>query len=148
MTYPDFEPGRVILYAWVRGHPRTKGSKSGRPNGTVTETKLSLKWAGILEEGLRLALPDGWRPIPRPWLVDGRIVVHVPFDDVTARGAGDGDKHLRQVWDALTRAGLWQDDAQGWGWPVYQVTANDRRGPGVEVWAWVTTGELCLSTSG
>lgn len=119
------------------GRPLMRRTKAGRlaPMVRLTDTDSSQEWRGIVADALRKAWV-GAPTLRRPMLVGGQIVIHVPFDDVTNRLAGDGDKHLRLVWDAVTDAGIWEDDAQGQGWAPWKITASEDRGPGLEISLW------------
>lgn len=144
-----------IAYWWIPtpehiAWPRTKGSLS-REGDRLVDTPQSRAWIAHVAAGVRADLDravGGWEPIEPPQEVGGVVIVHAPFEDVTAPRAGDVDKHLRLVLDALTRARLWVDDRQANGWTEWKRTATLTKGPGVEIWAWKTSWRTHLAASG
>lgn len=148
----------IMLTVWVPGRPRTKGSLSpqqrhdaagrlvtrrtagGRELADVrlADTPESKAWRATVARAARAAAAEqGWQMIERG-PVAGSLVAWVPYDDPTTPHAGDQDKHLRQLYDALTDAGIWHDDRQAVGWYVTKQTALDRSGPGYQFWVWVS----------
>lgn len=150
----------MTMTLWVPGRPRTKGSlqqqqrhdaagrlvtrraKSGREVAEVrlTDTPESKAWRAEVARAIRREL-DRWElpPVRLPIMVGGHLIVWVPFDAPTHPHAGDADKHLRQLFDAMTDARAWDDDRQASGWYVEKRTALDRSGPGYQFW-WYEQG--------
>lgn len=130
--------GPILLAVWVPGHPRTKGSKDVK-RGRVFERPTTVAWQARVAHEVR-RWQAGAPPIRKPRQLGGALTLHVPFDDVTVIHAGDEDKHLRLVFDALTAGGFWHDDSQANGWgPLWKVTASETYGPGLAVvcWEWI-----------
>jgi Holliday junction resolvase RusA-like endonuclease len=101
----------AVLSFWVPGIAKTKGSmKSGSQGQMWQSVKGSTQWAKIVESAARKAVADhGWE------VATGRVAVVLEFylpGDPLAKGAGDGDKLERNVFDALTKARVWVDDVQ------------------------------------
>lgn len=143
-----------MIDVWIPGRPRTKGSlqpqvrhdaqgrvarrrtAAGRETVDVrmVDTPESKAWRLTVATALRDAMIAQRLPkIMRPNRVAGRLVVWVPYRDPTNRLAGDADKHLRQLFDAMTDAGVWEDDAQAAGWYVDKEPALEMSGPGYQV---------------
>lgn len=134
----------VLLELWVPGHPRTKGSmepqivngKGGKPRVHLTETQESKLWAGKIIKAVKDVLKDrpGWVPLR------GAIACHevfwTPHHPMNIR-SGDVEKHVRQVHDALTKAGFWDDDKQcSWLLAEENWAVGTPHGPGVMIQAW------------
>lgn len=120
---------RQVADAWVAGLPVTKGSVNVGRQGQVRQAARGYAlWSDAVRKalvadqrrleysGLRyvVARPEGamircrfW--VPRPDAAEA-------YGGLWAPGVGDGDKLDRAVWDAVTKAGLWQDDAQVIEW--------------------------------
>lgn len=119
--------GRVFamppeLDIFVVGSPKPKGSKDykgKRKNGSaiLTESADVRPWMNAVawqarQAGVRFA---------GPVTVHCRFVLRRPkrvIDDMTGlgKGSGDGDKLERAVWDALTEAGVIEDDSRVLDW--------------------------------
>lgn len=140
---------RQVADVWVPGIPVTKGSVNVGRQGQVRQAARGYAaWSDAVRKtliadqrrleysGLRyvVARPEGamircrfW--VPRP---DGADA----YGGLWAPGVGDGDKLDRAVWDAVTKAGLWQDDAQVIEWAGSRRWASDVRSPGVHIGIW------------
>jgi Holliday junction resolvase RusA-like endonuclease len=104
-----------MISVWVPGHPRTKGS-TRRQGGRIVRAdtdasghSASATWEFQVQQAVAT------RPLGDPRLtgpVFVRATFWLPVADVTVKGSGDLDKLLRSVLDALTRAGVYGDDAQ------------------------------------
>lgn len=143
-----------ILDLWVPGRPRTKGSLKdvggiGANSGRLADTPQSKAWrrkivdtvipeiadATVVGGRTRWKLRGGWPKAGVP------IVVRCEFyyvkvgetDQPIGRQWGDLDKLLRNVFDALQDAKVYQDDAQ-----VTQVQASkaygESEGARIVVW--------------
>jgi Holliday junction resolvase RusA-like endonuclease len=109
----------IITAVWVPGHPKTKGSLDFYGKGQVKETVDNKAWRELIADEVRRdiarrGLNSGWSEAP----ATGPIAVHLTFwlDHPDVYGpfsrAGDLDKLIRLVLDALTDAGVYQDDNQ------------------------------------
>lgn len=133
---------RLVADVWVPGVPVTKGSVNVNRGGTGVRpaAKGMAVWADAARKALvahqrrradRVQQHEGamircrfW--VPRPGGADAYGGVWFPQ-------VGDGDKLERCVWDAATKAGLWQDDAQVIEWAGSRRWADEHRSPGVHV---------------
>lgn len=105
----------IIVY----GRPRPKGSMRSFGKGRMVEqVEGSGDWrANVYGAARRVKLNTGWT-YPRPTAVE--VYVKLFFDPPqakhprrpTTRTSGDIDKLLRNILDALTDAGVVQDDSQ------------------------------------
>lgn len=105
---------------WVPGVADTKGSYDTGRQGQI----LIPKAVKLRTEVIRLAAKKamdavGWRAIGGRGAVevDHAVWLPAPVGEVgvemaTWSGAGDADKIERLLWDALTAAGIWDDDVQ------------------------------------
>jgi Holliday junction resolvase RusA-like endonuclease len=100
----------IITELWIPGRPVTKGSLT-IVNGIPKDTPQSKAWrrimAGAVRDDLarrqhRLAYGAGGRPHAGPVAVTAAWFLPVP---VTQHGAGDLDKLLRNLLDALSAPG-------------------------------------------
>lgn len=100
----------ILVSTFVAGHPKTKGSLAKRPNGTLYDSVVdSGKWRALMAGALRDAYEVQWvrkygpttdGPPPHPGPVEVGAVFWLPVDPL-ASGAGDLDKLLRNLLDAL-----------------------------------------------
>lgn len=118
----------ILVSTFVAGHPKTKGSLAKRPNGTLYDSVVdSGKWRALMAGALRDAYARTWAqrtcgaeyhasgetigcthphylkcgtPQPYPAGVEVSALFWLPVDPL-ASGAGDLDKLLRNVLDAL-----------------------------------------------
>ena len=112
------------LTFFVQGVPRPQGSKKAIPTrgGKVNMVEVSkgLKpWREAVTLAARnAASKTGWASVPKGIPVVSRLRFYVPRGKTVTReypsviNAGDLDKLCRAVLDALTKAGVWADDAQ------------------------------------
>jgi hypothetical protein len=119
--------GIEVLNFWVPGPPKTKGSLTPRAprchccdacKGYVGTPQLrdsvgSGRWRKLVAYAAEQAKRDvdPWGA----WPLSGLIGVDLTFGllgDPVAPGAGDLDKLYRNVLDALTDAGVYEDDVQ------------------------------------
>lgn len=100
----------ILVSTFVAGRPRTKGSLAKRPNGTLYDSVVdSRKWRALMAGALRDAYEvscvrtygpstDGFGPYAGPVEVSASFFLTcAPL----ARGAGDLDKLLRNLLDAM-----------------------------------------------
>lgn len=122
---------------WVVGTPVTKGSMSVF-NGRIVHSSKSKAWEKKIRKQVLEQLPKGYKPTDKPvdlvyscfYLPRPKSVPLRKRQWPYKRSAGDIDKHLRCLLDALTDV-IWLDDSQ-----VVSMNAvkfyDDRKGPGVE----------------
>jgi hypothetical protein len=124
--------GIEVLNFWVPGPPKTKGSLTARAprchccpacKGYVGQPQLrdsagSGRWRKLVAyqagRTMESEYPGGSSYAPA-WPLAGAVAVDLTFGlsgDVLASGAGDLDKLYRNVLDALTDAGVYEDDVQ------------------------------------
>lgn len=122
--------GIEVLNFWVPGPPKTKGSLTARAprchccpacKGYVGQPQLrdsagSGRWRKLVAYQAEAAMNEGDRRFMVWPLSNVRpVAVDLTFGlggDVLASGAGDLDKLYRNVLDALTDAGVYEDDVQ------------------------------------
>lgn len=141
----------LLLDVFVPGAPKTKGSVNAKGHGRVEQSvKGSTQWGQLIEYRARQEWNSapGWQKGLRPPHVGPVRVQLVYFLPVTRarlirQGSGDIDKLERNVLDALTKAGVYSDDAQVVGCTHEKVaTLNDDRTPnsalpnGARILAW------------
>lgn len=137
---------RQVADVWVAGLPATKGSVNVGRQGQVRQAARGYAtWSDAVRRALTrhrvgrsaAGLPEVvhrdeaamircrfW--VPRPAAADA-------YGGLWAPGVGDGDKLDRAVWDAVTKAGLWQDDAQVIEWVGSRRWADEVRTPGAHI---------------
>lgn len=141
---------RLIVDVWVPGIPVTKGSvnvnrggRGVRPaaqgmtvwsdavrkrlfDATTSEDMrgVSVRHSGVERDEAAMIRCRFW--VPRPGGADAYGGVWFPQ-------ARDGDKLERCTWDAVTEAGLWQDDAQVVEWAGSRRWASATRSPGAHI---------------
>lgn len=135
--------GTVILdglYVPVQkdiGRPITQGSMRPVRGKVRADNPDMYRWRAAVADGVRQALGSDWEPLDRPTVLGVAAEILVPFQDVTVRQAGDIDKHLRTLLDAISLAKLWRDDSQVSQAFATKVTPNDHEAPGVRLTVWV-----------
>lgn len=124
----------LLVDLFVPGVPRTKGSLDlrNRKAGTLAGDPREVQWAAIVKRALiedRSA--GGHAPIDGPVGVD--LVFLMPTESVIVQGpgAGDLDKLVRSVLDAITQAKVWGDDVQVVEMRVAKVDLSAPGQPGV-----------------
>lgn len=129
---------RLVTDVWVPGVPVTKGSVNVNRGGTGVRQAARgyATWSDAVRKRLRLVGRRVQRAegamircrfwVPRPAGADA-------YGGVWAPQVGDGDKLERCVWDAVTKAGLWLDDAQVVEWAGSRRWASDVRAPGAHI---------------
>lgn len=132
----------------VHGNPATKGSmkcigtRGGRGHQLIEDDKGGTRkqWRAAVEQAAAAILTRRGQPFTGPVGIHLRFTLPRP-QTVTralphARGSGDIDKLERAVFDAITNAGLWVDDAQAC--KVIKTKAYVEPGgrPGVELTLW------------
>jgi Holliday junction resolvase RusA-like endonuclease len=125
----------MMRRVWVPGVPRTKGSvdvqhgaQGGRAYRVVNASKDEPAWAALVALAVRQRMSAA-PPEEGPVFVWADF--WVPWSDAITMRAGDLDKMLRSVFDAMTKGGAWGDDRQ-----AVLVLASKREalswlGPGV-----------------
>lgn len=139
---------RLVADVWVPGVPVTKGSVNVNRGGTgVRQAARGYDaWSDAARRALTVQLErmDGGRAIPvqrhegamircRFWVPRNGDVDSDGRGGLWAPGARDGDKLERCVWDAVTKAGLWMDDAQVIEWAGSRRWADVHRSPGAHI---------------
>lgn len=139
---------RQVADVWVAGLPATKGSVNVGRQGQVRQAARGYAaWSDAVRRALTVECErmDDRRAIPvqrdEAAMIRCRFWVPRPagadaYGGLWAPGVGDGDKLDRAVWDAVTKAGLWQDDAQVIEWAGSRRWASDVRSPGVHIGIW------------
>lgn len=110
---------RVLAWAWVPGHPRTKGSLDPRKGGGLTDSAASKRWRAQLVSAVRAArsaapraLKTSQGPIAiealcfEPLSAAERAITYedngwLPVATAPNQSNGDLDKLLRNLLDAL-----------------------------------------------
>jgi Holliday junction resolvase RusA-like endonuclease len=109
--------GVEVLNFWVSGPPKTKGSldvvNSGRAGGrpVLQDSPASKRWRKLVA----YCAEQEMRGVTQAWPLDGPVAVDLEFvlsGDPVAVRSGDLDKLYRNVLDALTDAGVYEDDVQ------------------------------------
>ncbi|SRR6266487_2471422 len=115
----------IITAVWVPGHPKTKGSLDFFGKGKVRETVDNKAWRELVTGAVRRDIETRHAErvtraldhrLPGPYA--GPVAVDVTFwlDHPDVYGpssqAGDLDKLIRLIGDALTDAGAYKDDNQ------------------------------------
>lgn len=152
--------GYTLLEVFIPGNPKTKGSLDFRGAGRVVENvrgskawrmlmaySLRQQWNGDTSraQGVAYELRE-----PESGAVRVSATFHLPCArgarSLITKGSGDVDKLARNLLDALTDAGVINDDAQVTGIVIDKVEAarpgdrrddrRDARPPGVHVTVW------------
>lgn len=139
---------RQVADVWVAGLPVTKGSVNVGRQGQVRQAARGYAvWSDAVRTTLRATTVQPAVRRDEGAMIRCRFWVPCPasadaYGGLWAPGVGDGDKLDRAVWDAVTKAGLWQDDAQVIDWPgACRRWADDRRAPGVHICVWALSAE-------
>lgn len=129
---------RQVADVWVPGIPVTKGSVNVNRGGRGVRPAADgmAVWADAVRKRLRLI--GGRVQQHEAAMIRCRFWVPRPDGADTYGGlwfpqARDGDKLERCVWDAVTKAGLWQDDAQVIEWAGSRRWADEVRTPGAHI---------------
>lgn len=108
---------RPILDVFVAGRPKTKGSMVAKPRkgGSVyleQSVSGSVAWARLVEHAVRSIWGDRPKRVDVP--IRAMLTYYLPVtpEMLIERGSGDIDKLERNILDALTKAGVYGDDAQ------------------------------------
>jgi Holliday junction resolvase RusA-like endonuclease len=131
----------LVLEAFIPGAPKSKGSLDHIGGGQMRENVAgSKRWRMLMADSLRRHWA-GREPLACPVQVDAYF--YLPVADemalVTkgARGNYDKDKLERNLYDALTDAGVWKDDSQAVDGRILKTVAVPLRWPqGVRIWVW------------
>jgi len=107
----------AALEFWVPGVARPKGSVDVGAQGQVLHTPASKDRAGLIKRAARTAMVEyGWKRVDPPLGIEVTHIAWLPCAGgaimATGTGSGDLDKLERNLWDALTEAGVWGDDVQ------------------------------------
>lgn len=142
---------RLVVDVWVAGLPVTKGSVNVGRHGQVRQAARGYAaWSDAVRRAVTVELErmDGNRAVPVQrdelamircsfWVNRSRSMAHA----VWRKGEGDGDKLERCVWDGVTKAGAWVDDAQVVEWAGSRRYASASRAAGVHIAIWAITPE-------
>ena len=123
----------TLMQTFCPGRPKTKGSMTARPNGSMHDTPASSKWRALVARSALMARRtqhgDLWTKWSGP--VSVACVFYLPVADPIAAHSGDLDKLVRNVLDALTDAQVYADDVQVVRVVAEKVAATDLMRPGV-----------------
>lgn len=154
----------ILVDTFVAGRPKTKGSLTFITPGYATDSDGSRHWRALMAGAVRDSYRARWAelmctgpyrgcghgkhlacglPQPHAGPVLVRVMAHLPVDPL-AHGAGDLDKLLRNVLDALDirsknpkfRGGAIIDDNQ-----VTRIEA-EKRGPAERTGVWIAVETL------
>lgn len=133
------------MVAWIPGNPKTKGSMTARPNGSMRENVAgSSRWRALMRDALVKAVAEqdavrigdksaGVR-VDSTWYLARPPTSAGEPPAPTEGHQGDLDKLVRNLLDAGTDAGLWRDDEQVTDFGLTAKRwATPERGPGVRV---------------
>jgi crossover junction endodeoxyribonuclease RusA len=110
-----------VITITVYGNPAPQGSKRHVGGGIMIESSAAVKpWRTAVEQAVMLAYPFGLRK--DAILVRGPVCLEVTFTKVRPKSAKksvvypasspDLSKLVRSTEDALTTAGVWEDDSR------------------------------------
>ncbi len=128
-----------MLNIFVPGDPRPQGSKRHVGNGIMIEASKHVKdWRGDIRSALTT---EGGTPKA---FFEGEVCVTMVFvlrrpksapktKPMSAAKKPDLDKLIRAVLDAVSSAGLWNDDCQVVGSPAYKRVAALGETPGLHL---------------
>lgn len=126
----------------VVGRPAPQGSKEQGQYGQLRESSPYLPaWRAAVKRAVYRQYRNlGIEPTALPLFV-GPVGVRVIFYLNTGQridSEPDGDKLERAVWDALTKARVWEDDGRVVDWSGVKVQAEPASATGADiiVWAW------------
>jgi Holliday junction resolvase RusA-like endonuclease len=132
----------LVLDAFVPGAPKSKGSLTARGDQMVENVVGSKQWRMLMANRLRRYW-GGIAPLAGPVQVDAYFYLPVASNRALiakgARGNYDKDKLERNLYDALTDAGVWKDDSQAVDGRIAKVMATASGGllpQGVRVLVW------------
>lgn len=144
---------RLVADVWVAGLPATKGSVNVNRGGRGVRQAASgyELWSDVVRQKLvkhrdgraaamldcRLQRHEGAMVRCRFWVP--RPAAAGAYGGLWAPRVGDGDKLERAVWDAVTKAQLWQDDAQAIEWSGSRRWAGVSFAPGVHIMIWAVS---------
>lgn len=150
----------LLISVFVAGRPKTKGSLVVRPNGSAHEGVIgSPKWRALMAGAVRDQYAANWiervcarhapdshpfscaTPVAWPGAVEVCATFQLPVDPLTS-GAGDLDKLLRNVLDAIAsnsknpryNGGVIFDDNQVVRIEAEKRGPSDYPGASIEVW--------------
>lgn len=148
----------LLLDVFIPGAPKSKGSLTAQGKRMVENVAGSKRWRMLMADQLRrswnigvlnghqhavLHDPDnpGVRmPLTGAAQVDAYFYLPVEFAEALtikgARGNYDLDKLERNLYDALTDAGVWRDDSQAVDGRVAKLMAIPESPQGVRVLVW------------
>lgn len=145
---------RLVTEVFVPGIPVTKGSWEDTRNGArPAHAKELAVWTDVVRAAIVKDMDvrselGAWVPteLHESALVMTRYYVHGgQSGPLWKKGDGDGDKLDRCVWDAITAAGAWQDDAQVTDWSGGRRYAIGRSpGAFIQVMALNLTDQIAL----
>lgn len=122
-----------MMTVWVPGQPKTKGSMTARPNGSMRENVVgSKRWRMLMASKFRQEWA-GREPLQLRVMVN--CLWMLPVDPIAVR-SGDIDKLVRNLLDALTDAAVYRDDVQ-----VARLI-TEKVGPRPSPGVWVSVEEL------
>lgn len=137
---------RLVVDVWVPGVPVTKGSVDVGRHGQVRQAARGYAmWSDAVRVAVLGAMVqpvvqrDELAMIRCSFWVHGSDAVRVAVP--WRIGDGDGDKLERCVWDGVTKAGAWADDAQVVEWAGSRRYASASRAAGVHIAIWAITPE-------
>jgi Holliday junction resolvase RusA-like endonuclease len=142
------------LTVWVPGRPAPKGSHKRGEHGQLRDASAYLaawsgSWTGTGRNRRRVAgaieravyeryHEMGIEPAALP-IFRGPVGIRITFCVNSAIDAPpDGDKFERAVWDALTIARVWEDDARVVDWGGTKTAAGES-GTGALIVVWAVT---------
>jgi Holliday junction resolvase RusA-like endonuclease len=119
------------LDVFVPGAPKSKGSLTAQGKRMVENVAGSGYWRKLMANRLRQYW-DGDEPLDGLVQVDAYFYLPVASMDALvtkgARGNYDLDKLLRNLYDAITDAGVWRDDSQAASGTIVKVMATGPSG--------------------
>jgi hypothetical protein len=122
--------GRLICAVWVPGHPKTKGSMEHVGHGRMRESVDNKQWRALVTKVVLKDISDRWqagdrdtplvehddRIVPEPTRHPVQVGITFWLDHPDPCGAeeraGDVDKLVRLILDALKDGGAYLDDNQ------------------------------------
>jgi len=133
----------LVLDEFIPGASKSKGSMEHIGAGQMRESVAGSKlWRMLMAYQLRHAWAPR-APLAGPVQVDGWFYLPVasPQALVTkgARGNYDKDKLERNLFDAITDAAVWKDDAQAVDGRMVKAMATEQAPQGVHVLIWELT---------
>jgi Holliday junction resolvase RusA-like endonuclease len=139
----------VVLDVFIPGAPKSKGSLTAQGKRMVENVAGSKQWRMLMAHRLRQAWHQGDHlaaeaglnvPLDGPVRVDACFYLPVADEKALitkgARGNYDKDKLERNLYDAMTDAGIWRDDSQAVDGQVGKSGASESLPQGVRVRVW------------